>query len=302
MERPPKAAADLDHTRRLVHVGGKTPHRFTWHDRKEVWVNRVVLTMKWGKAYAADYVNVLYGGVKAHLPGEFRFVCLTDDPTGIRPEVECMPIPDMGLPARGFTSGAWPKIAVFKPKHDGLTGRALFIDLDSMICGDLTAMFDQPGRLIMIHEWLRPIDRIKWNPPVRGASGVFAFTFDDLAEVHNSLAKDPNHWVATIQNDQRFMEHIIPNRAFWPETWVRSFKRHVLPGPGLNWFMKPGLPPAGCKVLAFHGRPRPAELVPDMGQRWGDFWRSGRGAVPWFRQYWLENGGRDGVIQEIGPR
>ncbi len=265
-------------------------------------MDRVVLTMKWGKAYAADYVNVLYGGVKSHLAGDFRFVCLTDDTTGIRPEVECIPIPDMGLPARGFTSGAWPKIAVFKPDLYGLQGRALFIDLDSMICDNLEPMFDHPGRLIMIQEWKRPIDRIKPNPPLRGASGVFAFTLGELADVHDKLAAEPERWLSEIQNDQRFMEHIITDRGFWPAAWVQSFKRHVLPGPVLNRFMKPGLPPAGCKVLAFHGRPRPAELVPDMGQRWGDFWRTGRGAVPWFRKYWLENGGRDGVIEEIGPR
>lgn len=265
-------------------------------------MDRVVLTMKWGTAYDPDYVNVLYGGVKSHLQGDFRFVCLTDDPTGIRPEVECLPIPDMGLPPRGFTSGAWPKIAMFKPELYDLKGRALFIDLDSMICGDLAPMFTHPGHLLMIQEWKRPIDRIKLNPPIRGASGVVGFTLGGLPQVWDALCSDPNGWVERIQNDQRFMEHIITDRTYWPAEWVTSFKRHVLPGPVINWFKGPGLPPKGTKILAFHGRPRPAELVPDEGQVWGDLWRYGKGAVPWFREYWLKNGGRDGVIGQIGPR
>ncbi len=134
-------------------------------------MQRVVLSMKWGEAYASDYVNVLYGGVKANLQGDFRFVCLTDDARGIRPEVECLPIPDMGLAPGNLTFGAWPKIAVFRKELYDLVGRAVFIDLDSMICDDLQPFFDHPGRLIMVREWKRPIDRIKLNPPIRGLHG-----------------------------------------------------------------------------------------------------------------------------------
>ncbi len=131
---------------------------------------------------------------------------------------------------------------------------------------------------------------------------VFAFTLGELPQVHDALVADPVKWTAEIRNDQRFMEHIIPDRTYWPDPWVKSFKRHVLSAPVVNWFRGPGTPPSGTRILAFHGRPRPAELVPDEGQVWGDFWRSGRGAVPWFRDYWLEHGGRDGVLDQIGPR
>jgi hypothetical protein len=264
-------------------------------------MERVVLTMKWGEAYDPDYVNVLYGGVKKNLAGNFRFVCLTDNPKGIRPEVECHAIPNMGLPAVGFTSGAWPKIAMFKPNLYDLQGRALFIDLDSMICDDLGPMFELPGTLNMIREWKRPIDRVKLRPPIRGASGVVGFDLGSLPQIWNTLITDPIGSLKSAQNDQRFIENVFPQRGFWPETWVTSFKRHVLPSPVVNWFKTPGLPPAGTRILAFHGRPRPAELVPDNNQKWGDFWRCGKGAVPWFRNYGIENGGRDEVIVKVGP-
>ena len=54
---------------------------------------RVILCMKWGTKYGPEYVNRLYGMVRRHLKGDFRFVCLTDRSEGIRAEVQCLPIP-----------------------------------------------------------------------------------------------------------------------------------------------------------------------------------------------------------------
>jgi hypothetical protein len=60
--------------------------------------NRVILTMKWGSLYSATYVNVLFNATPAKLAGQFRFVCMTDDPAGLVPEIEVFPIPEFGLP------------------------------------------------------------------------------------------------------------------------------------------------------------------------------------------------------------
>ena len=58
---------------------------------------RHILCMKWGTKYGPEYVNRLYGMVRRHLMGDFNFVCLTDDANGIRPEVQCLPIPPLNL-------------------------------------------------------------------------------------------------------------------------------------------------------------------------------------------------------------
>ena len=258
------------------------------------------MCMKWGKAYAPDYVNVLASAVRKNLSGEFRFVCFTDDTNGISSDVETLPIPEMGLSLDNFRFGAWPKISLFKPKLYDLSGRALFIDLDSMICGDLAPMFDHPGTLVMIEEWSRPIDRLKFNPPIRGASGVIAFEVGMLGHIYDELVARPEHWTSTMRNDQRFMWKQQDEVTFWPKSWVISFKRHLLYPPIANRVLPPRSPPQDTRILAFHGRPRPAELVPNRHQVWGDFWRAGRGAVPWFREYWLSNGGRESV-NAIGP-
>ena len=104
-------------------------------------MEKVVICMKWGAGYAPDYVNVLASAVKKHLKQPYRFVCLTDDAAGISDDVECYPIPEMGLTKSNAGFGAWQKVSIFKEDLYGLTGRALFIDLDSMICSDLAPMF-----------------------------------------------------------------------------------------------------------------------------------------------------------------
>ena len=57
--------------------------------------NRVnILTLKWGTLYSSEYVNRLYRGVKAHLSRPFRFVCVTDDPSGLADGVDAVAFPE----------------------------------------------------------------------------------------------------------------------------------------------------------------------------------------------------------------
>ncbi len=46
-----------------------------------------IICIKWGTKYPAYYVNRLYAGIQRHLNRPFRFFCVTDDATDIRPEV-----------------------------------------------------------------------------------------------------------------------------------------------------------------------------------------------------------------------
>ena len=67
---------------------------------------RTVVCMKWGTLYSPEYVNVLYRACRANITGDFRFVCLTDDRTGLLPEVDVFPIPDIGLDTWHYFNGA----------------------------------------------------------------------------------------------------------------------------------------------------------------------------------------------------
>ncbi len=52
--------------------------------------------MKWGDKYGAGYVNRLHSMVSRNLSLPFRFICFTDNSTGISSDIDCLPIIDVG--------------------------------------------------------------------------------------------------------------------------------------------------------------------------------------------------------------
>lgn len=252
----------------------------------------VVICMKWGTLYGPDYVNVLYNAVNANLDLPFRFVCLTDDETGILPEVECFPIPDHGFSPGEYAFGGWPKLSVFARSLYGLEGRALFIDLDTVITGNITELFSVEGGVVVIREWPRFNDHLR-RKRTRGMTSIFGFTLGEEAHILEDYLSDPVGARNSVRHEQAWVTQVAKDMRFWPDGWVISFKRNLLAYPILNRFVPPAEPDADAKILVFHGVPRPIDVVPDKGQRWGSWSRYGRGAVPFVRNYWLKYGGKD---------
>ena len=255
-------------------------------------MERTVVCMKWGTLYGPDYVNVLFRAVSEQLDGPFRFVCFTDESTGIDSGVDCVPIPAMRLRPSGWQRGGWPKLSVFCQGAADLSGRCLFIDLDTIITGPLDALFQLPGNPIMIREWPRLADRLRKRARF-GASGIFAWDADQLHHIWQRFAENSELVLSAFSQEQRYLEHHAQDLHFWPEDWVISFKRTLMAPPLLDRMIAPKPVPPQARILAFHGDPRPIDVVPDRNQRWGKGWHYGRGAVPYVRDYWLRHGGHD---------
>ncbi len=252
-----------------------------------------VICMKWGTLYSADYVNVLYRAVRDHLSLPHRFVCFTEDQRGIDPGVECYDLPDPHLD-RAFTRmGGWPKLTIYQEHLEGLQGRALFIDLDSVVCGDLGPMLTHPGEVVVIREWRRFADYFrKWE--VNGATGVLAFDMGGPCDhFYQTWLEGPEAHATELRSEQRFVTKYARDMQFWPDDWVVSFKRHLMAKPVLNRFVPVREPGPEAKIVAFHGKPRPIDVVADNNQVWGKPLRYGRGAVPFVRDYWIGYGGKD---------
>ena len=252
----------------------------------------VIICMKWGTLYGPDYVNVLFRAVEDNLDIPFRFVCLTDDRTGILDAVECFDIPDHGWAAGEYKFGGWPKLSVFAKDLYGLTGRALFVDLDTVIAGNITDLFDVEGGVVVIKEWPRFNDHFR-RQKVRGMTSIFGFALGAETAILDKYLADPVAARASVRHEQAWVTKVADDMQFWPDGWVVSFKRNLLAYPLLNRFVPPSAPPAEAKIVAFHGVPRPIDVVPDKGQRWGTWSRYGKGAVPFVRAYWLKYGGTD---------
>ncbi|MFW5681158.1 MAG: hypothetical protein ACOC3D_12895 [Pseudomonadota bacterium] len=236
-----------------------------------------VLCIKWGTAYGAPDVNVLRAMVARHLRLPHRFVCLTERPEGIDPAVEIRPLPEMRLPKNPDANGGWRKIGVLSRAYADLPGPILFLDLDVVVTGSLDVFFEHPGRFCIIENWTTPFQRI-------GNSSVFRFEPGREAYVLDAFEADPDAAIASVDNEQIYVSRHVEELVWWPKAWVRSYKFHCLrPGP-LARFLPPRLP-RGCRIVAFHGKPKPDEAIAGS---WID--KKGRPvqvrSAPWLAEHW----------------
>jgi hypothetical protein len=239
---------------------------------------RVVLCMKWGTKYGPEYVNRLYAMVRRHLQGHFDFVCLTDDASGIRAEVNCLPIPSLRLP-EGIPERGWTKLTTFQADLHGLKGTALFLDLDVVIVDDITPFFDEAGEFLIIHDWKRP-----WR--ITGNSSVYRFELGAHADVLERFRAKQEDVRRRLRNEQAYLSEVIHEQGrlrYWPESWCASFKYHCIPPFPTNWWRTPIIP-AGSRIIIFHGEVNPPDALIGQRNRWG----RGLRPSPWIATHWCE--------------
>jgi len=225
-----------------------------------------VVCMKWGDYYTADYVNRLYAGVKRNMNLPFRFVCVTDDVSGIRPEVETVPFPpDPKVPGRRFPR-AWPnifaKLAFFRDGFANLEGPTLFLDIDLLITGNLDRFFlYRPGEFCIIHNWVEWRKRLLHKVPDIGNSSCFRFEAGKSNGVWETFLREkelPEQKERFLLGSQKFQTYAMMKTGkvnWWPSEWVCSFKRQLVPTFPLNKIFVPWRPPKTASIVAFHGQP-----------------------------------------------
>ena len=210
--------------------------------------------MKWGNRYPAVFVNRLYGMVARNTSWTVRFVCFTDDATGIRPEVEIQPLPPFEYDPK--LGKYWPKLALMQPNLGGLTGMTLFLDLDLVILASLDPFFSLPGRFLLIREWKDPALGY-------GNSSVARFFVgSESIVVDRFRALPPEVIMGTYQGkEQNFLTKAVDEAAFWPPDWVPAFSLACLPRNRLARFFARPRPPENGKILVFYGSITPASAL-----------------------------------------
>ena len=250
---------------------------------------RFIICMKYGTAYPAMYVNVLYNAVCAAMQGAFRFICLTDDRSGLLPGIETRSIPDIGLaPNERFVGGVWPKVSLFDGEFHGLRGRALFIDLDMVVLRDLNVFFEHTGDVIGLNagaSWGRGGGSAQFG------TGIFSFDLGSHPEVAAQFRRNKLSIMKSFRTEQAYAASVLSHITYWPEEWVISFKRSLRQPLGLDLVFAPKSPPPSAKVLAFHGIPRPRDLLNGGPRFWDRFPHLGNGPVQWMVDYWSQYGG-----------
>ncbi len=238
--------------------------------------DNIILCMKWGTKYGPEYVNRLYHMVKKNLTLPFKMVCLTDDTSGIEPDILCFPIPPLELPP-GSPERGWNKLSTFEPDLYGLKGQALFLDIDIIILDNIDEFFTYPGEFLIIHDWKRP-----WR--VTGNSSVYRFklgAFPDILPYFRAHFDDIRQ---KFRNEQAYLSWFINTHhqlSYWPKDWCKSYKYHSLKPLPLGLWQAPVIP-QDAKILVFHGEVNPPDALKGGGGKW---YRHVLPA-PWIADYW----------------
>jgi len=250
-----------------------------------------VICMKWGKLYGPEYVNCLRAGVGRHLKRPFRFVCFTDDATGLRDDVQALPLPELGL-VEGKSDLRWRKLAVFRKDLFDLQGTTLFLDLDLVIVDSLEPFFEAPGRFLIIRDddLFRGKPLRKLNPQRDrflhsvGNSSVFRYQIGQHADILDAYLADPAAATAAYEISQQFQSAQLAQRGlldYWPKGWCVSFKNDCVPRGAASYWRDPRMP-SGAKIVVFAGEPKMGQVLSGGGHKW--YRRIGD--IDWLRQAW----------------
>lgn len=240
-----------------------------------------VICMKWGTQYGPEYVNILAAMAKRHLTVPYTFVCFTDDTRGIDAHIETRDIPEIPLGSAPIWSG-WRKLSSLSPKLGLDGGTVLFLDLDVVIMENMDSFFTHaPNEFCIIENWTQLGQGI-------GNSSIYRYQANAHADVFASFSADPEFVYKNFSNEQEYLTKMVAKThkiVWWPETWSRSFKRHCVPRGLLRFFCTPK-PPKDCKILVFHGPPKPLDAArgiwaKDGGKR-GKFLRP----AAWIADHW----------------
>jgi len=201
-----------------------------------------ILCFKAGPLYGAEYVNKLFSMCRRHFSLPFRFVCLTDDATGVLPTIESRPLLDKDF------KGAWNKLTAFRPEIYDLSGPLLVMDIDVILVGDMNGFFTHPGAFCIGLDWGRR------KPQLQGS--IYRFELGSLPHVYERFAAAPQETMAAYRGEQAWLTEHIKDWSAWPSGWSVSYKIHCRRGR----FLPPRIPKR-AKIINFHGLPKPAEAA-----------------------------------------
>lgn len=206
--------------------------------------------------FEAEHVNTLHRMIARNYPRPHRFICVTDDATGLDDEVQVVPLwYDHG----SLTNASWAqgpscyrRLRLFAPDAHELLGvppksRVVSMDLDAVVCDDLRPLFDRPESFVM---WRGTSEATPYNGSMLmlelGSRPQVWERFDPERTRAETLA------AGLFGSDQAVISLILgPHEATWDEAdGVFGWRYHCRK-------MTAGEMPDGARLVFFHGKQDP---------------------------------------------
>lgn len=236
-------------------------------------IPETVVTWKWHTPsyhtqFNSGHVNILYNMVKRNFPGMKRFVCVTDDPSGIKDGIEIVPLGDQfaGIKNPSIHNGpsCYRRLRMFSKEAESLFGkRFVSLDLDCVITGELTSLWDTDKPF---KAWGDTSRRNKYNGSMilltAGARSEIWEKFDPIESP--SLTRK----AGLLGSDQAWIHYCLgPSEPIWrKEDGVYSFRNHIE--------NKMDTLPENARIVFFHGNLNPWDEPIRVKYRWiDDFYR-----------------------------
>lgn len=171
--------------------------------------------------YSAEYVTRLLSMVSRNIDQQFRFVCLTDRPRDL-PQLETIDVSDSSL--RGLEAW-WQKLELFNPARQ-LGGVCLYIDLDSLIVGNLGRLIQHFGEGVDVLTLVPPggaFRPVGFRTVYRFNSSVMIFNphhcrqlFEKFRRRYAEAGSDRG---LPLWGDQDWIGEMMPEADLFPAEW-----------------------------------------------------------------------------------
>jgi hypothetical protein len=212
--------------------------------------------------FSPETVNTLYSMLTRHYHKPFELACVTDDAVGIRPEVRTLALwsdyANIPSPHGRGNPSCYRRLKMFSREAANLFGpRFVSIDLDVVICADITALFDHDLDFKMYGDTARgtPYNGSLIQMTAGSRPQVWE-KFDPLTSPQIGLK------LKYIGSDQAWIGACLgPNEAkFTHADGVFSYRNQIAP--------RGGNLPANAKVVIFHGHCDPWDPLMQRKHKW----------------------------------
>jgi hypothetical protein len=218
---------------------------------------------KWGDLYSADDVNRLRAMFLRHLTVPHVFHCVTDDPEGLRPDIEVHPLPSYDFCDWDLGNGR--KLLLFSDNYLGLNGELVVqTDIDMVLIGNVDFLADRPEEDFLI------VRGRNQSGNTRGHSAILRHRIGTLTHLWDRLVADPASAVATCQHhrgapghisDQRWLDRNLDEMPFFEDGRVVYFRQDCNAYAEHDNPKGEATPPPGARIVSFAGKMKPQHVL-----------------------------------------